>query len=204
MKPYLFLLLSTIAFSATAQQVEWQLIRDESGIQLYSTSVESSPVNKVRASVVIDVPLSDVVGALNDVDFYLRWVPYLQQAKRLTDDSPQGYLIYNYFDAPWPAHDRDYVYRVKLTQDAHSAIYRLHSEESELMPPQKHVVRAELIECQYQLTALNPQQTQVEIIYHIDPKGKLPLWVINAVNKRVPYNGLKHLRYLLETQSSAE
>ena len=68
------------------------------------------------------------------------------------------------------------------------------SEDSPLLPVDDDMIRADLIESMYTLTSLTEQQTQVELIFHADPKGWLPVWIINIIQKTLPYMILRNLR----------
>jgi len=70
----------------------------------------------------------------------------------------------------------------------------MRSEVNQLMPEQTGIVRAELVESTYTMTALSPEQTQVELIFHADPKGWLPVWIINIIQRHLPFMMLKNLR----------
>jgi hypothetical protein len=66
------------------------------------------------------------------------------------------------------------------------------------MPEQKGMVRAQLIESYYTLTALNKQQTNVELVFHADPKGWVPIWIVNIIQRVLPYMILKNLKEVAE------
>lgn len=124
-----------------------------------------------------------------------QWVPYLSQSRVLHRFSENEKLEYSLFRAPWPASDRDFVYRMTLLhQDDVTISYSMVSEIHSLMPENDGVIRADLIESIYTLTAIDAQQTQVELIFLADPKGWLPVWIINIIQKALPYLMLKNLR----------
>lgn len=68
------------------------------------------------------------------------------------------------------------------------------SEPASSLPEQKGVVRAQLLESSYSLTALNEGQTRVELIFHADPRGWLPLWIVNIIHRTFPFRVLENLR----------
>lgn len=123
------------------------------------------------------------------------WIPYLEQSIIRQVFSETEKLEYSHFSAPWPASDRDFVYRIRLThQDDKQLIYHMTSETSSLLPENDDMIRGELIESTYILTSLDKTKTEVELIYHADPKGWLPVWIINIIQKTLPYLILRNLR----------
>ena len=63
-------------------------------------------------------------------------------------------LAYYLEDAPWPASNRDFIYRQRLLhKDDKKIVFALNVEESDLMPEQDGIVRAEMIE-----TTFRPKQ----------------------------------------------
>ena len=179
----------------------WQKVRDEDGIQLYTAKIGDTAINKVKAIAVIDASLGRIVAVLNDVQRYPTWVPYLGEAKVLKRYSEDDLLVYSLFNAPWPVRDRDYVYRVQIDRQPNRVIYSMQTEQSELMPEQKHAVRAILIESRYELIALNDNQTRMELVFHTDPRGSLPVWIINIVHKAIPFDAVKGLRRQMKDNS---
>ena len=195
----LFLLTSWFFFtiSAHAQNPEpdWQKIKDEDGILVYSAAVNGSDIIKVKTEVVIDAPLARIRQILDDAPQRHQWIPYLDHSKVLQPISDTQRLEYSLFDAPWPASNRDFVYRIRLQHRQNDQlVFRMKSEQSPLMPEQAGIVRAELIESVYTLTRLQPQRTRVELVFHADLKGWLPVWIINIVQRALPFRMLKNLR----------
>jgi len=199
-------LLTTWLFSATSahaqnQESDWQKIKDEDGILVYSAAVNGSDIIKVKTKVIIDAPLARIRQILDDAPQRHQWVPYLDHSKVLQYLSDTQRLEYSLFDAPWPASNRDFVYRIRLQyQQNDQLVFRMTSEQSPLMPEQAGIIRAELVESVYTLTRLQPQQTRVELVFHADLRGWLPVWIINIVQRALPFRMLKNLRTRAEVK----
>ncbi len=191
--------LSSIFASAIAlaqsPQTNWTKIKDDQGILIYTADVPGSDIIKVKTEVTINAPLARIRRILDDAPRRAQWIPYLNDSKILQPISATQRLEYSRFDAPWPASDRDFVYRIRLSQERNDRlIFRMKSEPSPLMPEQADAIRAELVESVYTLTALTPRRTRVELIFHADLKGWLPVWIINIVQRHLPFRMLKNLR----------
>ena len=177
----------------------WQKIEDENGVLVYSHEIDGSDLIKVKTEVIIDANMEKIKSILDDVSHRKDWVPYLVESRVLKKYSEDEKLEYSFFVAPWPASDRDFVYcRRLLHKDNTKIIFTMTSKQSELMPKQDGVVRADLIESQYTLTALSSKQTKVELIFHADPKGWLPNWIVNIIQQALPFMMLQNLKVAAE------
>ena len=184
--------LSTAA--AETDQAEWQVLEKADGIQLYSSSVTDTGILKLKAVAVIDADISRIKAVIDNAAHYPEWMPYLIETRVLEQQSTTEQLLYSRFDATWPARDRDLIYRVSVIQHEDGSIsYQQQSQLSALMPVQDEYVRATLMQGGYQLTPVDGNQTQVEMLLHADPHGKLPLWITNVVQQRLVFESLQGL-----------
>ncbi len=173
----------------------WEKIKDNDGVIVYIKETDKSRIIKVKTLVTINTSIKKVQKILDNVENRKNWIPFLDHSSILHTFSNTEKLEYSLFSAPWPASDRDFVYRIsQLQNDDNKIIYSMRSETSDFMPVNEDRVRANLIESIYTLTALNSNQTNVELIFHADPKGWLPIWIINIIQKILPYMMLKNLR----------
>ena len=182
------------AASVTAPPV-WEKVSADEGVIVYAQEIDGSEIIKVKTRVVINAPMKQILSILDDVPHRKDWIPYLEESRILKTISATEKMEYSLFAAPWPASDRDFVYSLSLAhRDKEKVIYSMKSDINDLMPENEDQVRAELIESQYTLTVIDENQTNVELIFYADPKGWLPNWIINIIQKVLPYRMLRNLR----------
>jgi len=194
---YFFLYFSIEAINAKelTSISNWEKIKDNDGVTVYTIKTKNSDIIKVKTQVVINTSILKVQKVLDNVAHRKDWIPFLEHSSILHTFSSTEKLEYSIFSAPWPASDRDFLYRIsQLRNDENKIIYSMKSEASSFMPDNEDLIRADLIESMYTLTALSKYQTNVELIFHADPKGWLPTWIINIIQKALPYMMLKNLR----------
>lgn len=192
-----------IVATASANETDvtaWQEITNSQGIRVYSATAAETPIIKVKAIAEIDADLDSVLKIIEDETSYPEWVPYLSQAKVLQTISSNEKLVYNLFDAPWPARDRDFIYRLLVQRDENQLSYIMRSEISPLMPEQEKIVRAWLMESHYYLTRIDQSRTRIELVFHADPRGRLPVWIVNIVHRSFPFDAIKGLRAQLNAE----
>ena len=192
-------LASSKVFSENSSGV-WEKIREENNVVVFSQEINGSDIIKVKAEVVIDANMQLIQSTIDDVSYRQRWVPYLAESRILKEYSVTEKLEYSHFSAPWPASDRDFIYRQRLLhKDNKKIIFVLSVVESELMPERNGIVRADMMESKYTLTALTDKRTKVELIFYADPKGWLPDWLINKIQQVLPYAMLRNLKIRTES-----
>lgn len=191
-----------------ASDAQWQKIRDEDGIQVYSIAVQDTAIVKARAKAIINAPLEKIERLVDDFAQRPQWVPYLQHSEIIEKISPSEHIEYSLFSAPWPASNRDFVYRVQRLQQRDGnrlqLSYRMQSVEHEAIPLQPGLIRGEIFSSVYRLTPISAGQTSVELIYHADPKGWLPNWIVNIIQRAFPFRMMQKFRRQLETTTAGE
>jgi hypothetical protein len=182
---------------------DWEEIKHADGIRVLSTDVAQDIV-KVKAIAVLAASPQAVRAVIDAVAQQPAWVPYLTETRVLKNISPDEALLYSRFDAHWPARDRDFVYRSRVSRDAAGRIvYRLESYQSPLMPERDDYVRGILMEGLYIIEPKDKDSARVEFMFHADPRGRLPLWIVNIVQRRFPFQALLGLRERLGLNAAA-
>ena len=128
-----------------------------------------------------------------EVEAKKQWVDRMMefQVLELTDDHSVTYSSYN---LPWPMNDRDFVIRSDFVLDKKEKTFTLFLKSVEHeKAPETVGVRGVVYKSRYALKALSKDQTKVEVEIHSDPKGLLPKWLINRIQRRWPYNTLSKM-----------
>ena len=185
--------------SADSTPSAWNKVKDKNGISVYTMAVESSQIVRVKTSTVINASMKEIQAIITSHAQRNQWVPYLVESRILNKLNGDEQLEYAHFSAPWPASDRDFVYHVKqLKLDKNTTNFAMHSKYPDILEQHDDIIRADLIESQYSLQRISDTSTRVELVFHADPKGWLPFWIINIIQKALPYMMLNNLKILAE------
>jgi hypothetical protein len=178
---------------------KWKLINEEADIKVYSHALEGTKIKTFRGEKLMNAPLKKILWVLLDNDHRTEWVDRLKYSHVIQTITPFEYIIHQEFNLPWPVANRDYVYKGKATLDSKtgSVTLKLTSVNHDQVPNVKRVVRGHLDESFYVLTPMKDGQTLVEVSIQTDPKGLIPSWLANLIQKKWPIKTLKGIEHQL-------
>lgn len=108
--------------------------------------------------------------------------------------SVYDFVVHVEIGLPFPISNRDYVYRAKARRSADGSVTVHLSSVQHSKAPEPSGIRANLIDSYYRLMPLGKNKTRVEVEIHTDPKGWLPTWLVNLIQKSWPRKTLVALR----------
>jgi hypothetical protein len=189
-----------LATTAQAQAADWEDLGVTDGVKVERKVVPTSDFIAFRGEKLIDLPIGQLVAWLLDDPRSVEWVDlqFLSREIRRLDENNK--VIHQGFALPWPISDRDYVMRETAAYDDEAKVFTLYliSVVDPAVPERDDFVRAEVMRTFWRLTVREGGQTFVEVEVLTDPKGHLPVWIVNMIQKDWPHltiNGLeRHTR----------
>lgn len=189
-----FALLLLLAGIAAAASGEWEKIDEKDGIQVYRMEKEGSPLVAFKGVTVMEAPLEKILWVLADNEHKTEWIDLCSESTVLEQRSPHDFIVYQRYTLPWYLDDRDYVYRGKAVRQADGTVRLDLASCEHADAPDTVGVRARLIGSCYLLTPINERRTRLEVEIHTDPRGMVPDWLVNLVQKEWPLKTLKGVR----------
>ena len=173
----------------------WKQIRQHGGITVYSQRVPVSDVLAFRATAVLNAPVEQVMEVLRRVEITGEWMPDISVKYAVKEWSDFKALTYSINEMPWPFADRELLLmnRLRLDRIRKFLVVEIFSVEDEKIPVAKSNVRAHMYCGETMIRPGREGQTEVELILFVDPKGFIPVWLVNLFQKSLPYNFLKAL-----------
>lgn len=184
---------------------KWEKVFEDDGILVESAESPGKSLPTFRATGVLQHNLYELLAVLDDVPRHLEWMVRMSASDTLQKLSDFDRVIYNRFDVPWPASDRDSVMQVlaELDRERHYVKLRFLRIKHPLRPEFEGVVRIPDLTSEAELTAIGPNKTKVSYLIDIDPGGSLPSWLVEWVVERIPYQMLKKLqKQIVKTQGT--
>jgi hypothetical protein len=179
----------------------WKKLSDEEGIRTYQERNSAQDVVAFRGETTIPTSLVRIAAVLKDESLRKSWIDALEEEKILEHVSQFEQVEYNHSKVPWPFHDRDFVYRVnvKVVRDVNkSMVISMVSTKSTLQPERDGIVRGEILHAFYYMKEIPGPEPKTDVLVEmaLDPRGAIPLWMVNLTQKKWPHNTLKALKKL--------
>ena len=182
----------TVAANA-ALASEWEQVDEEGAFTAFVREVEGSSLKSFKGEGVIDAPVNQLLWVLVDNSHRTDWVDRLYETRELARISEPEFVVYNAYKLPAFISNRDYVFQGKAVTETDGAItLNLWSVEHP-DSPETIGVRANLNMSRYHLKPMKEGKTFVTVEIHTDPKGLLPSWLVNMIQKSWPIKTLSGL-----------
>ncbi len=155
-------------------------------------------VNTYRGTTTMPISIERIAYVLDDTEGKIEWVSRLEEENRL-EGNPSSYrsIAYQHYNLSWPVSDRDYVIESKWTvmkdMKLPTAILSIKSIIRDDVPEIKGRVRGQLDRLVYKLEKLESNKTKVTVEVMVNPKGLLPNFMINLIQKEWPITTLRQL-----------
>lgn len=174
----------------------WELIRNEDGIRTHRMQRPDSPLIVFKGEGVIDAPVDVVLSVCLDAKRAREWVSLLSQSEVLRwMEDERAYVQLTRFDLPWPVKDRAFVSRVKLAFDPQSRVATLAYDESDEGPVIDNAVVGSTTGTLFKLEPLDGgARTYFTGIGIADPRGAIPVWLVNWAGRSIPHQTIEALR----------
>lgn len=180
----------------------WELIKDKDGVQSYKMHTKGSSVLAFRGLATLDAPPEKIITVMMNAKRFKQWVPAIKSSKFVSKPSPFEHIVYTlhsgasfFFITLYKP--RDFVYKITVEPDAKAqrVLLTYASVEHPRAPKEEKHIRAELLHSAiYLVPKGGGTKTFIDMEMHVDPKGKLPGWVINWVYKWWARTAVKKLR----------
>ncbi len=194
--PILLLIFSNVfASQAMLNDDSWKEVTNKNGVIIYSQKSKLSKALAFKAVGDLEAPIEQILELLRRVDLATSWMPRLASKKVITNISDFEAVTYSVNDLPWPFTDRDMILSNSLIIDRESKklVVEIKSVKDKNYPIIAKNVRSIVHLGQTWMEPLGERRTKVTVIVLIDPMGHIPMWLVNLLQKNLPYNLLKNL-----------
>jgi hypothetical protein len=176
----------------------WERLGEEQDIKLGRKTIAGSKLFAVRGETEIPANIDQVASVICDHTRWIEWTKSMKGSKLLKQESDTRRTVYQSFDLPFPVDDRDVVYfysaeRKNQNGELVEIIGQTTTEATQLAPPSVGT-RMHLVMGKWYLRPINPSRTHLVLEILMDPKGSMPSWFVNAVQRRYPIETLSRLR----------
>ena len=194
---WMLLLTSLLGNSLTeVPDASWTPLFAEEGIEVSMYLPEERDLPIFRAQGVFAENFYDILAVLDDVPRHTEWMVRMSESREIEKSHDFDRVLYNRFDVPWPVSDRDSVMEVKAELDQKAQVVDVVFTRivHKSTPEVEGVLRIPKMESLAQLRFLEEKKTQVTYVLDIDPGGRIPIWLVKWIIKRIPLKLLRNLK----------
>ena len=185
------------ATAAMSEDAPWQLLQQDEDILIYSRPVDGSPYNAIKATVLINAPITQVSKFMGNGDGCAQWRTKCKSSEVIESVSELERYVYAVLDLPWPATHRDIVLHSITEIDEEAKIATVYLQSNSSRHPATDYVRAET-SGQFVIRIVSDQQVEFTYIMHTELGGSLPASRVNAGLADDAFEDLSLLRKLAE------
>lgn len=177
----------------------WEFLYEKNDIRVFRREDPQSDVKGVAGETTVDASPGKIIFLLMDHEHKGEWIEHFKEAHTVEDLPPSANIQYSQFSLPFPVTNRDFLVRNDFSIDPalKAMIVDIKSVPHAKEPERKGVVRGEVIRGRF---VLIPQgdRTIIQAEYLTDPKGLIPNWLINILQKQWPYKTLEAMKAQLK------
>ena len=175
---------------------KWELVSNSDGVRVTRKQIPGSNMLAFRGVMTANVHISKVVSVFVDPTTRRHWVDRWDADRELAVPTPMERIYWIRFDLPFPVSDRDYVLHAKATRFVKRRVFtaKIRSVQHKRAPQRSGAVRGVVESTYYKFEALpGGERTKLTVEVHTDPRGMLPAWLVNIIQKKWPYKTLRGL-----------
>lgn len=187
-----------IIVTASAQQ-NWSLKNDKDGIQVYTSSTDSSKFKLVKVECTVTGTIEKLVSIMEDIPNHKSWVYSTKKASVVKAIGPGDIIYYAETSLPWPMKNRDAVIHMTLMTDtAKQALTIVTIGEPSLLAENDGIVRIPHMQATYNVETILPDKLHIVYVLSVDPGGDTPAWLVNMFSTKGPFETFQSLAELLK------
>lgn len=181
MKKLIIALVFVITYNATSQERNWttkttkdgksivkyELIKEKEGTHFYYTA-ESN----------VNVSLEDLETYFSNSENHKKFLERTPKTEEVNKISDNEWIIYYYFDAPWPMSDSDVVAKITRVKEENKIVFTANAISNDYK--KTDVYRLRTYTFIYEFEKINSNTTKISISADYIPGGSVPNFLIKT------------------------
>lgn len=183
--------------SCLSVQAQWNLVKENGGIKVYTADSESSPVNAVKVEATVKGTCQKLVSVLLAIEKQPQWVYATSQAYLIRKISENELLYYVETALPWPAKNRDAVIRMNIVENTVAKARITTVGEPDAIAGKSGKMRVSQFSGIWEAVAVDNKHIHIVYELNLNPGGSLPAGIVNIFVSKGPYETFANLSQLL-------
>jgi len=181
--------------------ITWKLAKNSNGIKVYTSKLKNSRIKAFKVTTRVKAEASDYIKALTDFPNYWRWLANCETASLISQPTPNEYIYYVRWRAPWPMSYRDAVVRMVMEEVSDTEIVCTLQNVKGHKKVEKNIVRLPHLNGHWKFISTPEGQLYIENYLHMDPGGAVPSWLVNTMLIDGPFNTIVQLKKFVHHSS---
>jgi len=175
---------------------DWQLVKSEKQINVYSRPVAGFPLNEFRGNCMIDASLEVIENVMTDFNDYKNWFAMCRKVRIIEKKYGKNFVVHYIVASPWPIADRDSEVSVNVDFNMKGGMGAvvLKSLNTGRIPESKNLVRINSLDAEFVFKRIAPDKTAVVLKMKVDPLIDLSYSFQNNFLESYPLDTLRGLR----------
>lgn len=172
---------------------DWKKLTTKGELSVFRDA--SQKVTRYKVEGKVPANLFDLLAVVADIEARTKWVDSLTEARILEGDVEDTVTIYELYDLPWPAMDRDSVVQSVITQDLqHLEVNVAYAEVAhEAAPVKKEAVRMPTVRGAMHFQYVDRHTSFVQVIIGVDMGGAIPKFIVDGFARQAPVKTVEGL-----------
>lgn len=185
------------------ENLEWIPLGKINGIDTFKANLPDSGILAVRGKTVIHSHISNIMGTFCNVSLNLKWVDMLSKME-VHPLNGNVELVHQIYKMPF-INSREFLITREFDYNSRKKEVTVHYEShlDPRFPIVKGMVRATSPFTHWIFTAIDKQNTQVELSTAVDAGGSVPQWIVNQLQINFPSKSILGLEKITQ-QNLAE
>ena len=178
---------------------QWELEKDEDGVQIYVKPASANSYRQVKAVTRISTTLSAMVALIRDDASARKWMDRVEKFETIKEITPVQWYTYSEISIPWPFKNADIITKNTLTQDENGAVTIQIQNAPDYMPKQDGKSRVLRAGGGWIITP-DKNGVVVEYMFHAKREGlSLPGWLVNAITVQSFHRSIERMKAVAQT-----
>jgi len=184
----LFLITTLFASDTFSQDLDWTYESSDDGKTTVQSRVyyeecekgEESKIIEYSAKTTAKVSLQNCVAVIRNAASHKIFFSNTEVSDKINDISGNEFLIYYFYNAPWPLPNSDCVSRIRILPDSLESKVTVRASAEPDLYEDRDVARAKLNNFTFIFQELRNEEVEITLYSKFSPVISAPKWMINA------------------------
>jgi len=182
---------------ALPMEFEWQLWKKSAITEVYFREISNSDLIEIKAKAKLSSTLSGFILFLQDTDKVPLWLDNAKESYTLRTINSNQSVIKIVFESFWPINGREMVINSQYRQNKDFSLEIDITNATNDSNIKSDNILVDVISAQWLITPITAKELFVEYTFIVDPKGIIPLWIVNRIALKSTWKTLENIQQQL-------